>query len=222
LSFEGHEGPWFEVVGLVNDVRHRDPRTAHAAAYVPWSQRQWWWMNWLTLVVRTDGDPRGLIRPIERAAWEIDDRIPIRLATPVAELYAGARARSRFATTLLVSFAGLAVLLGAIGLYGVLAYTVDQRRKEISVRMALGARADGIARWVVFDGIRLCGVGLAIGIGAALVLTRFVESLLFGVGTRDPITFTAIPLVLLGIAALASWIPARRAARTEPSSVLRM
>jgi len=222
ISFEGHDGPWFEVVGLVNDVRHRDPRAAHAAVYVPWSQRQWWWMNWLTLLVRTDGDPRALIRPIQAVTWEIDDRIPIRLATPVAELYAGARARSRFATTLLISFAGLAVLLGAIGLYGVLAYTVHQRRKEISVRMALGARANGIARRVVFDGIRLCGVGLAVGLGASLVLTRFVESLLYGVGTRDPITFAAIPLLLLGIAALASWIPARRAARTEPSSVLRM
>ena len=221
ISFEGHDGPWFEIVGVVGDVRHRDPREAHGAAYVPWAQRQWSWMNWLTLLVRTDGDPRALIRPIEQAVWDLDDRVPIRLATPVAELYARSRARSRFATTLLVTFAGLAVALGAIGLYGVLAYGVSQRRKEIGVRMALGAGSARIARRVMREGLALCGIGLVAGLAIALALARFVETLLYGVGTRDPLTLLAIPLVLLGVGALAAWIPARRAARTEPASVLR-
>ncbi len=221
ISFEGHEGPWWEVVGVVGDVRHRDPREVHAAVYVPWVQRTWGWMNWLTLLVRTDGDPRGLVRPIERAAWELDDRVPIRLAIPVAELYARSRARSRFATTLLLAFAGLAVLLGSIGLYGVLAYNVSQRRKEISVRMALGAGSERIARRVMRDGLRLCGIGLVVGLTLALALARFLESLLYGVGARDPVTLVAIPLLLLAVGALAAWLPARRAARTEPASVLR-
>lgn len=217
----GEDGRWFEVVGVVADVRHRDPREVHGAAYVAWAQRPWSWMNWLTLVVRTEGDPRALVRPIERAVWEIDDRVPIRLATPVADLYARSRARSRFATILLVTFAGLAVTLGAIGLYGVLAYSVGQRRKEIAVRMALGAGTERIARHVVRDGLALCLAGFAIGLALALALGRFVESLLYGVGARDPVTLLAIPLVLLAVGAVAAWLPARRAARTEPASVLR-
>jgi len=221
ISFDGHEGPWHEVVGVVNDVRHRDPRETDAAAYVPWVQRQWDWMSWLTLMVRTDGDPRALVRPIEAAVRELDDRVPVRLATPVVDLYADSRARSRFATMLLVSFAGLAVALGAIGLYGVLAYGVSQRRREIGVRMALGAGSEQIAGQVVREGLILCGIGLAIGLALSLPLARFVESLLYGVGARDPVTLVAIPLVLLAVGAVAAWIPARRAARTDPASVLR-
>lgn len=178
-------------------------------------------MSWLALMVRTDGDPRALVRPIEEAVWSFDDRVPIPTNTPAAALYAESRAQSRFATVLLLSFAGLTVLLAAIGLYGILSYTVSQRRQEIGVRVALGAGAARIARGVVWDGLRLCGLGLALGLAAALVLGRAAESLLYGVDARDLPTLAGVALVLLCAAAIAAWRPASRAARTEPASVLR-
>jgi len=221
ISFRGPEGPWYEVVGVVADVRHRSPREALPAIYIPWEQRSWPWMSWLALVVRTDGDPRALVRPIEEAVWALDGRIPIPLDTPVASLYARSRAQSRFATALLVSFAALALLLGAIGLYGLLSYTVSQRRQEIGIRVALGAGKGRIARWVLWDGLRLCAVGIAIGLAASLGLARFLDSLLFGVSARDLPTLGSVAGLLLSVAVVAAWRPAHRAARTPPASVLR-
>jgi len=215
------DGPWFEVIGVVSDVRHRSPREALPAIYIPWSQRRWSWMTWMSLMVRADGDPRALVRPVRSVVWEIDPRLPVPIDTPVTSLYAESRAQNRFATVLLTAFAGLTVLLGAIGLYGVLSYAVGQRRQEIGVRMALGAGEGRIARWVMWDGLRLCGMGLVLGLGAAMFLGRALRTLLYGVGLLDPITIVGVPLILACVTAVAGWVPARRAARTEPSIVLR-
>jgi len=221
ISFGGPDGPWWEIVGVVNDVRLRGPERAMPAIYVAWEQRAWTWMAWMTLMVRADGDPSGLIVPVQQAFWEVDPQLPVRLAEPVPQLYARSRARNRFAMWLVVAFAGLAVVLGAIGLYGVLAYSVNQRRQEIGVRMALGAGNHKIARWVMWHGARLCGIGLLIGLAASLVLSRALGALLFGVSPVDPWTLAAIPVALGAVALVAGWLPARRAARTEPSIVLR-
>lgn len=215
------EGPWFEVVGVVNDARHRTPERALPALYLPFAQRPWSWMRWLTLMVRAGGDPGALVPPIEEAVWELDDRLPVELATPVPALYAESRARNTFATALLTAFAGLALLLGAVGLYGTLSYAVAQRRRELGIRMALGARRRRVTASVVGNGLKLAGLGLAIGVPGALALGRLLESLLYGVGTRDPLTFLLVPPVLLAAAALAAWVPARRAAGVEPAAVLR-
>lgn len=221
IAFQ-EEGPWFEIVGVVEDVWQGGADPDYPAFYRPFEQKEFDWITWQTLFVRTETEPAAIRGPIEEAIWSLDRNIPLERFEPVPDLYADSRARSRFAMQLMIGFAAVAMLLGAIGLYGVLAYWVGQRRQEIGVRMALGARAGTIASLVLGTGLRLCCVGLVIGLGAALVVTRYLESLLFGVGVRDPLTFAAIAATLLIVATLASWLPARRAASTEPSSVLRI
>ena len=178
-------------------------------------------MTWQSLMIRAEVDAAALVDPVQEAIWSLDRTLPIERFVPVDELYAEDRARNRFAMQLLVAFAGLALLLGAIGLYGVLAYSVTQRRQEIGVRMALGAARPSIAGMVMKDGVRLVGFGLVAGLAAALVGTRFLESLLYGVNARDPLTFVAIPFLLMLVGACASWLPARRAAGMDPATVLR-
>jgi ABC-type antimicrobial peptide transport system permease subunit len=130
-------------------------------------------------------------------------------------------ARPRLLTTLLALFGVLGALIGGIGLYGVLAYFVTQRRREIGVRVALGADSASVLRMVVRRGLWLAGVGLIVGLAGAAMLTRFMRSVLYGVGTTDPATFVGVAAVLLGVAFLASWIPARRAARVDPLIAMR-
>ena len=203
------------------DTRHRGAMPAEPALYVPFDQRAWSWMSWQTLLLRTSEGmevPRGAV---DEAIWSLDASLVAERFAPVPDLYAESRARSRFAAQLMVAFAGVALLLGAVGLYGVLAYGVARRRIEIGVRMALGAGKGAIARLVLYRGLALAAVGLSLGVGTALLATRALESLLFGVPPRDPWTFAAVPCLLLAVAALAAWLPARRAADTEPARVLR-
>ncbi|MDX1577322.1 MAG: ABC transporter permease [Gemmatimonadota bacterium] len=221
MSTEGPEGPWYRIVGVVADTRHRGAMPAEPALYVPFDQRAWSWMSWQTLLLRTSEGmevPRGAV---DEAIWSLDASLVAERFAPVPDLYAESRARSRFAAQLMVAFAGVALLLGAVGLYGVLAYGVARRRIEIGVRMALGAGKGAIARLVLYRGLALAAVGLSLGVGTALLATRALESLLFGVPPRDPWTFAAVPCLLLAVAALAAWLPARRAADTEPARVLR-
>lgn len=221
IATESPEGPWMEIVGVVGDTYHRGALDPEPAVYIPWKQKAWDWMTWQTFMIRTSVPAATLRGAIDEAVWAVDRSLALERYVPVADLYADSRARNRFAMQLLVSFALIAMLLGAIGLYGVLAYSVGLRRQEIGVRMALGAARTSISGMVVRDGIRLSLLGLAIGLGAAAVGTRFLESLLYGVGRLDPLTFLAIPVLLLGVAAFASWLPARRAAGTDPATVLR-
>lgn len=222
IGFVGPEGPWHEIVGVVGDARVWGPdRPAPETIYIPYAQRAWWWMSWMGLLVRTDGQVEGLARLVEREVWRLDDRLPVRRFATVPELYAESTARRRFAASLLVGFALAALLLGSVGVYGVLAYSVARRRREIGIRMALGAPARSVAGAVLKEGLGLVAAGVVIGLAGALALTRFLRSLLFEVEPVDPLTFATVAAVLLAVAALAAWVPARTATRIEPARTLR-
>jgi putative ABC transport system permease protein len=223
ISFEGQQGPWLEIVGIVGDTRHASvDRPAEPAMYIPYAQKGRAWMNWMALAVRTDGDPEALAPAVRDAIWELDGTLALGNVTPLTDLYGELNARRRFAMVLLAVFASLALILGTVGVYGVLSYAVAQRTHEIGVRIALGARRTSVAATVVRQGVTLGLVGIALGVPAALGLSRFLDSLVFGISTMDPVTFAAVPLLLLAVASLAAYVPARRATRVDPLQALRI
>jgi putative ABC transport system permease protein len=158
---------------------------------------------------------------VKSAVAEEDRRLPIHRVATVHELYGESTARRRFATTLLSSFAALALVLGTIGMYGVLSYAVAQRRREIGIRIALGAKPGEVMGAVLRQALTLTVLGVVIGAAAALALTRLLDALLYEVSPTDPLTYVAVALLLTAVAALAAWMPARRATRIDPLAVLR-
>jgi ABC-type antimicrobial peptide transport system permease subunit len=171
--------------------------------------------------VRAQGDPAALIAPVRAALRELEPGAVIFDVMPMAERLSGSLAARRFNTILLASFSGIALLLAGVGIYGVLAYAVRQRTREIGVRVALGARRADILGLVMRQGMSLVGVGLALGLAGALALTRLLTGLLFDIAPTDPATWLLVPSLLLAIAALACWLPARRAAGVDPMEALR-
>ena len=171
--------------------------------------------------MRTTGDPSALAKAVRTTVKEIDPRLPVYEIQPMQALVDRARAPTRFALILIAVFAGVAALLAAVGLYGVLATAVRQRTAEIGVRMAIGASARHVFALVVGEGMRLSGVGVAAGIVGALVLTRVMRSLLVDVRPTDPVAFGAAIATFLVVAAAACWLPARRAAHLAPTEALR-
>ncbi len=216
------ELPWFEVVGIVGDTRVDGlDQPAPPALYLSYAQRPWSWMSWLALTIRTSGDPTSLAPAIRNELVRRDPTVlPERIAT-LRRLYSESDARRRFATVVFGGFAGVSLLLGLVGVYGVMSYMVAQRTRELSVRIALGAPRSTVAVGVVRRGIGLALAGILIGLGAALALSRFMATLVFGIGTRDATTFTVIPVVLLLVAGAAAYVPARRATRVDPMQALR-
>ena len=173
-----------------------------------------------SLIVRTAGDPLTVAGPLRRVITAINPDIPISDVRVMNDLYTAALVRPRLLLSLLTFFAVVGTLLSAVGVYGLVAYGVRQRRREIGIRAALGADS-AMLQWVfVQEGIRYALLGLAIGIPVALVAARTMRSQVFGVATWDPITYTGVALLLVAVAVLASWIPSRRAARIPPASVL--
>ena len=226
ISFAGPEGPWYEVVGVVGDTRDAGlDQPAPPAVYVPFAQRreQWGWLSWQTLVVRARPGlaPADLVPSIRFALSEIDPLLPLQSARTVSDLYAENTARRRFAMQLTAGFAALALLLGALGIYAIVAHSVAERRREIGIRLALGARPRMVLRQVVRSALGLTLAGAAIGAVSAYGLTRFLESLLFGVAPTDAATFASMAALLMAVAALAAWLPARRVMRVDPVKALR-
>jgi putative ABC transport system permease protein len=175
----------------------------------------------MTIVARSSLDPSVLGATITRAAHAIDPQLPVSRVRPMADLQSASVAQPRFTTLLLAGFALLAVSLALVGVYGVMAYVVSQRTREIGVRIALGADRRDVVWMVVRHGVTLAGIGIAIGVLGALLGTRLIERLLFGVSATDPITFVAAA-VALGIASVAATcVPALRAARVAPVTALR-
>jgi putative ABC transport system permease protein len=205
------------VIGVVADVKQLGPETpVNPEVYFPSSS-----FASMTLVARTAQDPLTLAAPISQQVWAIDKDQPISEIRSMDDSMDEWTAGKRFVMVLLAAFAALALLLAAAGIYGVLAYSVSQRTREIGIRMAIGASASDVLRMVVREGLILAGIGVAIGVAGALALTRLLQGLIFGVSATDPSTFAG-GVVVLGVAAtLASLIPARRAAGLEPLTALR-
>jgi putative ABC transport system permease protein len=176
---------------------------------------------WLVLVVRTRGEPAALAESVKAALCEADPNVPVLRIATLEDVVAASITEPRLYTFLLGAFAALAVILAAIGLYGLIAYAVTQRAHELGVRVALGAGRREIVRLVIGQGMRLAILGAAIGLAAAVATTRALVGLVKGIQPNDPLTFAAVTAVLLGAALVAAYLPARRAARVDPMTALR-
>jgi len=177
--------------------------------------------NVFTLTVRTAGDPMAAFPAVRREIWALDRNLPLVNVRALSAVVGSAMARTTFTLIMIGAAASVALLLGAIGIYGVISYMVSLRTREIGVRMALGAQSDQVRRMVVRQGLVLAVIGAGIGLGAAVGLSRLISSLLYGITPNDPLTFGTVTIGLLAVAALASWLPAMRAARIDPMEALR-
>jgi len=225
LKTGGAERPnnsFMEVVGVVGDIKYSGLDAApEMVLYEPYQQAAWPSMY---LVVRTSSklsNPTTLASAVQNAVWSLDKDLPVAHIRTMEQLLSESVEQPRFRTVLLEIFALIALSLATVGIYGVLAYTVSRRRHEIGVRMALGAKRTDILRLVVGQGMVLTSIGAAMGVAGALVVTRFLSTLLYGVRATDPATFVGVVLLLLAVGALACWIPARRAMRVDPIVALR-
>ena len=205
--------PWrCEIIGVARDVTQFALDTeAYPAMYLPSMS-----MGFAGVVVRTSGDPLAWAPAVRQAVREVDPEQPIANLGSMEQIVAGMLEESRFRTLLLGLFAALALCLSAIGIYGVIAYSVAQRSREIGIRMALGAQAGDILRMILGQGMKLTLAGVGLGVAGALAVTRVLSSLLFGVSATDPLTFAVIAALLIVVALLACWIPARRATKVDP------
>ena len=216
----GPESPWEEVIGVAKDVRQNDfIKQPKMQMYMPYAQVADFPPN--ALVVRTRLDPLSLAAPVRNEIWAIDKDQPVSDIRSMDEIVSEAVARQRFSMLLLGIFAGLALVLAAVGIYGVMSYSVVQRTREIGIRMALGAQRADMLKMTVRQGLKLVLVGLTLGLAAAFILTRVMSTLLFGISATDPVTYVTISLILLAVAAAASYIPALRATKVDPMVALR-
>ena len=214
------KSPWRTIIGVVKDVRQND-FIAEPKMQMYFSFRQLQSMTANALVVRTNVDPLSLATSVRNAIWSVDKDEPVSNIDSMEHIVAGAVARQRFSMLLLSIFAGLALVLGAVGIYGVMSYSVAQQTREIGIRIALGATRSDVLTMTVINGLKLVGFGLLFGLMIAFALTRVMASLLFGISATDPVTFVSIAFVLLGVALLASYVPALRATRIDPMIALR-
>jgi putative ABC transport system permease protein len=211
---------WREIVGVVKDVKHRRSlrEDYEPEYYLPHAQMP---INSMNLVMRSTNDPSSLARSIQQVVQSLDKDTPVYRIKTLDQYLGIAVAQPKFNALLMSLFAGLALSLTAIGLYGVMAYSVAQRSQEIGIRVALGAQTGDVLKMVLRQGLKLTALGLLIGLAAAYALTRYMQSLLFGVKATDPLTFAAIALLLIAVAFMACWIPARRATKVDPLVALK-
>ena len=208
-----------EVVGIVGDVKELGLDEAFPAEiYLPMRQ---WTVGRIAVVARTTVPPLSLADPAKRVVRNIDANLPVANIRTVEEVIAKSIAQPRFYMLLLGVFAAVALTLAAIGIFGVMSYMVSQRTREIGIRMALGARTGSVVSMVVRQAMLLAAAGLALGVVAALALSRTMTTLLFDLSPTDPATFSTVAIVLAAVAFLASYIPARRAATVDPMVALR-
>jgi putative ABC transport system permease protein len=213
---------WLTVVGVVGSVKHtalEDEQRPYI--YSPYAQRTFYWPFSSIAIRSKTGDVGSLVSAVRREIRAIDKDQPVSNVTTLEELYSKSVAPRRFSMQLLGVFAGLAMLLAVVGLYGVMSYSVTQRVQEIGVRMALGARPVDALRLILGRGIALTLIGIGVGLATALALTRLMSKLLFGVSATDPSTFAFVALLLVGVALLACYLPARRATKVDPMIALR-
>jgi predicted permease len=211
--------PWMSVVGVVGNVKQYALETdSRVALYTPHLQSG---AGSLSIAVRTTADPLNLAAAVTREARALDPNLPLYDVKTMEQRLSESLARRRFAMLMLGLFAVVALLLASVGIYGVMSYTVAQRTSEIGIRVALGAQKRDVLRMIVRQGVSLAGIGIGLGLVAAIAATRLMVSLLFGVGATDPLTFVVIALLLALVALAACWIPARRATKVDPMIALR-
>jgi putative ABC transport system permease protein len=216
---QGDERLAGEIVGIVGDVRQRSLSadvTPHV--YAAFDQ---WPLDEITVVMRTRGDPAVPLRAAQATVSRLDRDLPVYDAFTLEALVDRSLGQPRFYVTLLTVFAALALVLAVVGIYGIIAYTVQQRTREIGIRIALGASTGRVVGMVVRRGLALAAAGVLLGSIGAYVLSRVLRSLLYGVGERDPLTFIGVAVLLGVVAVVASWIPARRAAQVDPLLAMR-
>ena len=209
----------YTIVGVVGDVRDQALNQQTPTLYYSIPERGSWPL--MDVVVRADGSPESLLPVIRRRIHDLDANLALANVNTMDQLLSNSAAEPRLNTVLLAAFAGVALLIAAIGIYGVLAYSVNQRTREIGLRMALGATPRSVLQLIVGQGMRVVLIGVVIGLAGGLALGRAVSSLVFGVPVRDPATFTLVAVVLTAVALAACIIPARRAARVDPMVALR-
>lgn len=208
------------IVGVAGDVRQRNPAVpSQPECYMPYRQHSYNNAT-LNIVVRTVGDPTALVGTVRRAASEISPEVPLAFTTMEAQVSKGV-ADPRFRALLFGLFAGFAVCLAMAGVYGVMSYGVQQRSREIGLRMALGARRSIVLGLILRQGLVLTGIGLAVGLAAAAAATRLLETVLFEVEPVDPLVYLGVVLLLTMVALMAGYLPARRAAGLDPAQVLK-
>jgi putative ABC transport system permease protein len=212
---------WIEIVGVVGDVKHFGlDLPEQPALYSPYTQINPW-KRWMSFAVRTPGDVAGIAQALKQEVWKVDSQLPVTRVETMSEVAASSFAARRFNMSLLTLFATLALVLAAIGIYGVMSNAVTQRTQEIGIRLALGARTTDVLKLVIRNGMTLVIIGVALGLAGALALTRLMTTLLFGVTPTDGVTIGIMSGVLIGVALLACFIPARRATKVDPLVALR-
>jgi putative ABC transport system permease protein len=218
-SDKNNQPIWLEIVGVVSNVRSIElqeeplPEIYTASLQDAFSN--------MSVVIRTSGEPGALAAAVREAAQDVDRGQPVADIRTMENIVSESVTQPRFNVTLLGVFGAIALILSAAGIYGVTSYTVSQRTHEIGIRMALGAKAPDVLQLVMRQGMKPALTGLAIGLAAAIALTRLMKSLLFGVTATDPVTFAALALLLLCVALLACYFPARRATKVDPMVALR-
>ena len=214
---------WLTIVGVVGDTKHSALDADDASGiYTPLTQKVQPWKRWGVAIVKSKtSDPLSLAPALKQLIWSLDPLLPLTEVKTMDEVMSLSVAQKRFNALLLAIFAGSALVLAIVGIYGVISYLVTQRTHEIGIRIALGAQPADVLKMVVGHGLKLVTLGLVGGIAGALAATRALSALLFEVKTSDPLTFVLTPALLFSIALLASYIPARRAARVDPMVALR-
>jgi putative ABC transport system permease protein len=220
VNVRNQKDPWATIVGIVGDVQMRGARGTNVVeTYMPY------WQNpeaGINVALKTAGDPRALVEPLRRAIKEVDPGIAVATIATMDELVAQSIGNSRFYALLVAIFAALALVLAAVGIYGVMSYAVAQRTQEIGVRLALGAGRRQIFALVVGETLKLAAVGLVLGLAGGIAVGRALGDLVFGIPRMDPITFGGTAALLVVVAFLATWLPARRATRIDPMVALRI
>jgi putative ABC transport system permease protein len=220
VGFGGPERKWFTIVGVIADAKVRGARQAtRVETFVPYWQFAEAGTN---IVVKTTGNPESLAGALKQAVYSVDRTIPLQRVTTLSEIVSDSIGQPRFVASVAVAFATLALVLAAIGIYGVTAYAVSRRTMELGVRMALGARRAQVFRLVLADSLRVTGTGVITGIAGSLIVAGWLASLLFGVRPYDPATLTLTSVLLVAVALLATIVPARRATSVDPMVALRV
>jgi putative ABC transport system permease protein len=215
--------PWETIVGVVGDVKYSGLDAQPAPTlYVPYNENGWiMWSRDMYLVVRTPLEPAAIVPALRAQLESINRDIPLASVQTMDHLIEDSVVQEKFRTWLVGIFAGLALLLAAIGIYAVISYSVVQRTREIGVRMALGADRIAVLSMVLGQGMKLATAGLSIGVVAAFAITRVLRSLLYSTSTTDPLSYLATSAVLMAVVVLACYVPARRATKVDPITALR-